>query len=212
MPKVKVYNLNGEVVREEDLASEIFEVEIKPVVVQQVVEAQMANSRQVLAHTKGRSEVRGGGKKPWKQKGTGRARHGSTRSPLWVGGGVTFGPTKERNFTKSLNKKVKKKALAMVLSDKVKHESLILLEELSISEPKTKLLLEILQKLPVKNKKTLIVLDKLNENIVKGSKNLPKIATEPAQSLNVVDLLKYDYLLMPVKAIKKISTCYFQEK
>ena len=204
MPKVKVYNLSGEVVGEEELAPEVFEIEINPVVVQQVVEAQMANSRQVLSHTKGRSEIRGGGKKPWRQKGTGRARHGSIRSPLWVGGGVTFGPTKARNFSKSVNKKVKKKALAMVLTDKVKHENLILLDELTIAEPKTKLLVELLQKLPSKDKKTMIVLDKKNENIIKSAKNLQKILTENYQALNVVDLLKYEYLLLPVKVVNSI--------
>jgi len=208
MPKVKVYNLNGEVVREEELSAEIFDIEIKPTVVQQVVEAQLANSRQVLAHTKGRGEVRGGGIKPWRQKGTGRARHGSIRSPLWVGGGVTFGPTKLRNFTKSVNKKVKQKALCMVLSDIVKHNSLILVEELAISEPKTQQLAALLEKLPVKNKKTLIVLEKKNENIISSSQNLPEVETAPVQSLNVVDLLKAECLLMPVKAVGKIGAHY----
>ncbi len=208
MPKAKVYNLKGEVVKEEELDSEIFGVKVKAEVVQQVVEAQMANSRQVLAHTKGRSEIRGGGKKPWRQKGTGRARHGSIRSPLWTGGGVTFGPTKERNFSKAINKKAKKKALQMVLSDKVSHEHLILVEELTLSEPKTKKLAEALAQLPVKGKGTLIILDKKNENLVRGSQNLTRVTTAPADSLNVVDLLKYEYLLMPVKAIKKIVETY----
>jgi len=211
MPKVKVYNLNGEVVREEELAPQVFDIVIKPVVVQQVVEAQLANSRQVLAHTKGRGEVRGGGKKPWNQKGTGRARHSSIRSPLWVGGGVTFGPTKLRNFSKSINKKMKKKALAMVLTDKVKHDNLVLLEELTIAEPKTKLLVNLLGKLPVKDHKTLIILDKKNDNLIKSSQNLHYVSTEPAQSLNVVDLLNADYLLLTVKAAKKISANYSAE-
>ena len=211
MPKVKVYNLNGEVVREEELAPQVFDIVIKPVVVQQVVEAQLANSRQVLAHTKGRGEVRGGGKKPWNQKGTGRARHTSIRSPLWVGGGVTFGPTKLRNFSKSVNKKMKKKALAMVLTDKVKHDNLVLLEELTIAEPKTKLLVNLLGKLPVKDRKTLIILDKKNDNLIKGSQNLHYVSTEPAQSLNVVDLLNADYLLLTVKAAKKISANYLAD-
>ncbi|KKT96382.1 MAG: 50S ribosomal protein L4 [Parcubacteria group bacterium GW2011_GWC2_45_15] len=211
MPKVKVYNLNGEVVREEELAPQVFDIVIKPVVVQQVVEAQLANSRQVLAHTKGRGEVRGGGKKPWNQKGTGRARHSSIRSPLWVGGGVTFGPTKLRNFSKSINKKMKKKALAMVLTDKVKHDNLVLLEELTIAEPKTKLLVNLLGKLPVKDHKTLTILDKKNDNLIKSSQNLHYVSTEPAQSLNVVDLLNADYLLLTVKAAKKISANYSAE-
>ena len=208
MLKVKVYNLKGEEVKEEQLDSKFFDVEIKPVVVQQVVEAQLANSRQVLAHTKGRSDVEGGGRKPWRQKGTGRARHGSIRSPLWKGGGVTFGPSKVRNFSKSVNKKVKKKAIQMILTDKVKNNKLILVEELNLDAAKTKKLIEVLNKLPVKNNKTLIAMVKKNESIVRSVKNLPKVETLPASSLNAVDLLSYPYLLMPVSAVKKVTEVY----
>jgi len=164
MPKVQVYNLNGEKIREVELSASIFNIEIKPEVVQLVVVAQMANSRESIAHAKGRAEVRGGGRKPWNQKGTGRARHGSSRSPLWVGGGVTFGPTKERNFKKQVNKKVKKKALNMVLTDKVQNNNLILVEDFNIPEAKTKSLVEVLNKLPGKGKKTLLVLDKKDDS------------------------------------------------
>ncbi|MBU1130803.1 50S ribosomal protein L4 [Patescibacteria group bacterium] len=208
MPKVKVYNLKGEEVKEEELDPKFFNIKIKPAVVQQVVEAQLANSRQVLAHTKGRSEVRGGGRKPWKQKGTGRARHGSIRSPLWKGGGVTFGPTKERNFSKAVNKKVKKKAVQMVLADKANNNKLILVEGLQLDAAKTKKLVEILNKLPIKNKKVLIALVKKSDSVIRSAKNLPQVETLPAASLNVVDLLNYPYLLMPVAAIKKVIETY----
>ncbi|PIT90810.1 MAG: 50S ribosomal protein L4 [Candidatus Komeilibacteria bacterium CG10_big_fil_rev_8_21_14_0_10_41_13] len=202
--KIKVYNLSGEVVKEEEFNSGVFEMEIKPELIQQAVEAQLAGSRQVLAHAKGRSEVRGGGRKPWRQKGTGRARHGSTRSPLWTGGGVTFGPTKERNFSKSINKKAKKKALQMVIVDKAKHDHLILIDNLNLPEGKTKLLKESLDKLPVKGKTTLIALDKKNDNIIRAAGNLPKILTEGVSALNVVDLLKHEYLMMPTAGLNKI--------
>ncbi|MDP2586784.1 MAG: 50S ribosomal protein L4 [Candidatus Komeilibacteria bacterium] len=206
--KVKVYNLAGEVLRDEELDAKFFGITPKPEVIQQAVEAQLANARTVLAHAKGRAEVRGGGKKPWKQKGTGRARHGSSRSPIWVGGGVTFGPTKERNFKLDINKKAKKRALQMVLSDKLNNERLILVDELTVEEPKTKKFNAILQKLPLKGKSALVVLDKKNENIVISARNLPKVLTEGVDSLNVVDLLKYEYLLMPVKAVSKIVKHY----
>lgn len=206
--KIKVYNIEGKEVGEEELDSKFFAIKIKPEVVQQVVEAQLANSRQVLAHTKGQSEVRGGGKKPWKQKGTGRARHSSIRSPLWRGGGVTFGPTKERNFSKSINKKVKKQALQMILADKAWHEHLILIDDLKLDAPKTKKLAEIINKLPAKGRSSLIALSKKNEVIVRSAKNLPKVETLPAASLNAVDLLKFEYLIMPVSAIKKVIKTY----
>jgi len=205
MPKVKVYNLNGEVVQELELSEAVFGVKVKPAVVHQVVEAQDSNSRQVIAHAKGRSEVRGGGRKPWRQKGTGRARHGSIRSPLWKGGGVTFGPTKERNFKKEINQKVKTLALRMVLSDKAAYQHLILVEDLILPQSKTKVLMNVLNKLPIKNKSVLIALAKKNEPVILSSRNLPQVATEPLASLNVVDLLKFEYLLTTVEAVNQLA-------
>lgn len=202
--KVKVYNLEGKEISEQELEAKYFGIKVKPELVQQAVEAQLANSRQVLAHTKGRSEVRGGGKKPWKQKGTGRARHGSIRSPLWKGGGITFGPSKERNFSKAINKKAKQKALFMVLADKINHQRLILVEDLNLPEPKTKKFQEILHKLPNKEKSTLVVLDKKNENVIRSSRNLPQVLTEGYQTINIVDLLRYEYLLMSIRSIERI--------
>ncbi|MBT4124261.1 MAG: 50S ribosomal protein L4, partial [Candidatus Pacebacteria bacterium] len=159
-------------------------------------------------HTKGRAEVRGGGKKPWRQKGTGRARHGSIRSPLWIGGGITFGPTKLRNFSVKVNKKVKQKALAMVLSDKVANDKLVLVESYNMPEAKTKVLQTALAKLPTKNRPTLVVTKNAEENIVKASKNLPRVETINFGSLNLVDLMKKEYLVINKELLKKVSEHY----
>ena len=142
--KIKVYNQAAEPVKDLELSANIFNVEASHELLHQAMVAQMANSRQVLAHTKDRSEVSGGGKKPWKQKGTGRARAGSSRSPIWIGGGVTFGPTKDRNFKKKINQKMKQKAIFMVLSDRVKNNALVVLDSLELAEFKTKKFNEIL--------------------------------------------------------------------
>lgn len=218
MNKTKVYNTIGDVVNEIELNPKIFDVKLNMGLVQQVVEAQLANARHILAHTKDRGEVRGGGKKPWKQKGTGRARHGSIRSPLWVGGGIVFGPRKTRNFTKRINKKMKKKALFICLSDKVKNDKLILLNKFKIDKANTGELLNILKKLPVFESKikkstkelakSLIVIPKKEEEILLSSRNLKNIEVIKADSLNVVDILKYKYLIMPLNSIEVIENTY----
>src|SRR5680860_164229 len=136
--KIKVYNQVAEPVKDLELSANIFGVDASQELLHQAMVAQMANSSQVLAHTKDRSEVSGGGKKPWKQKGTGRARAGSSRSPIWIGGGVTFGPTKDRNFSKKMNKKMRQKAVMMALSDKVAQSSLVVIDTLKMKEFKTK--------------------------------------------------------------------------
>ena len=145
--KCDIYSQTGEKVKQVDLNPAIFGLKINEGLVHQAVQAQLANRRQVLAHTKDRSEVHGGGRKPWRQKGTGRARHGSIRSPLWVGGGVTFGPTKIRNFAKKINKKMKRKALFMCLTDRAKDKNLILLDKLEIKHNKTREFIELLKNL-----------------------------------------------------------------
>jgi len=206
--KVKLYDWQGQELGQESLDSALFGVKVKPTLVHQVVTAQQKNAREVIAHTKGRAEVRGGGKKPWQQKGTGRARHGSIRSPLWIGGGITFGPTNMRNFAVRLNKKLKRKVLTMVLSDKVANNKLILVEAYNLSEIKTKLLQETLNKLPVKGKKTLIVTKSVEDKIVKSAQNLPRVNTINYASLNVLDLLKNEYLLMNKELLKKVSEHY----
>src|SRR3989339_1398686 len=134
--KINIYNQKAENVGQMEISNKVLNVEINEGLVHQAMVAQMANERQVLAHTKDRSEVSGGGKKPWRQKGTGRARSGSSRSPIWKGGGVTFGPTKDRNFKKDINRKMKQKALTMVLSGKVKDENFVVLEKFEAGDYK----------------------------------------------------------------------------
>ena len=213
MPNVKIYNQEGKEVGRADLPAEIFDVKINQDLVHQAVIAQVANSRQVLAHTKDRSERRGGGRKPWRQKGTGRARHGSTRSPIWRGGGVTFGPTKERVFAQKINKKMKRKALLMVLSSKVKDKEMILLDKLELVKAKTKKMAEILKnfsKIKPLGSSVLIVLPNSDEKIIKAARNIPKIKTIRADSLNVVDVLSCKYLLMVQEAVEVIGKTYLK--
>ncbi len=209
MPKEIVYNQEGKEVEKVELPAEVFGLEMNKELVCQALNAQRANARKVIAHTKDRSETRGGGRKPWRQKGTGRARHGSIRSPIWRGGGITFGPTKEKVFTQKINKKMKRKALFMALSSKVEDKESILLDKLELAEAKTKKMAEILNKLKTKLKKdldkgVLIVLPAANTKIVKATRNIPKVKSIRADSLNVYDILSYRYLLMPKKSIEVI--------
>lgn len=209
MPSVNVYNIESKKVGTATLCSEIFDVKMNADLVHQVVVAQMANKRQVMAHVKDRSEIRGGGRKPWRQKGTGRARHGSIRSPIWRSGGVTFGPTKERVFKKKVNKKMKQKALFMVLTSKVKDDELILLDKLEMKKPKTKLMAQILEiLLKKKQKSVLVITPKKDENIIRANKNIPYSKILRADSLNILDLLSFKYLIMPKEAIKVIEETY----
>src|SRR3989338_7773386 len=165
MTKFPVYNVNGEKVSDVELNPDIFGVAIKPQLVQHAIVIQQANARQVLAHTKNRGEVAGGGRKPWRQKGTGRARHGSTRSPIWIGGGVTFGPRNERNFEKKINKKMKRKALLMALSTKVADSQLVIFDDLKMKEAKTKTMANAITKVSKLLKpKSLFVLNPENKN------------------------------------------------
>jgi len=209
--KYPVYNSSGEQIKDIELSSRIFGVKPKVDVIHQVVIAQEANSRQVLAHTKTRAEVRGGGKKPWKQKGTGRARHGSTRSPIWVGGGVTFGPRKDRNFAQKVNKKQKQLALAMCLSDKAKNKSIVILDNLANASSKTKDLDLWLKGLKGKiaglkdSKKFLLVMDAPDARFVKSAANLSGVNTISALSLNCIDILHADSIISSAKAVEAIE-------
>ena len=207
MIKVPVYNKEGKAVGEMKLEPRIFDIDINPEVVQQAVRTQLANKRKPIAHAKGRSEVRGGGRKPWRQKGTGRARHGSIRSPLWKGGGVTFGPSKDNNFGLKMNKKAKRKALLMCLTDKVQNKKFIVVEELKLSGIKTKDIAQLLSKLPVE-KKILTVLSKVDQIVIKSARNIPKVTTINADSLNVVALLKHEYVVIPKAGVEVISKTY----
>ncbi len=173
----------------------------------EAVVAQQAMARVKYAHVKTRGEVRGGGKKPWAQKHTGQARHGSIRSPLWRKGGVVFGPTPEKTYGKRISVKKRRLALFMALSSKLRDKELFIVDDLKIPEAKTKLMVEILKKLGLA-KKTLISLPEKDKNIYLASRNIPKAKTILTNSLNVVDLLSYKYLLMPQKAIKVIEKTF----
>lgn len=209
MIKLKVYNQLGKPDGEESLSAAIFNQKIKPVLVQQAVVTQMANQRLPLAHVKTKAEVRGGGRKPWQQKGTGRARAGSIRSPLWRGGGKIFGPRKERNFSLKMNKKARRKALFMSLSDKAKNKKIVLLDSLELPKAKTRELLKVLAKLPVK-KTMLLILPVVNQNIVRAAHNLPYVKVTYAHSLNLIDILDHEYLVLPRESLKVIEKTYLK--
>jgi len=208
--KYTVYNQQGKKISETLLLKEIFEVKINPDLVHQVAVSQIANRRRVIAHTKTRAEVRGGGRKPWPQKGTGRARASSIRSPIWRGGGITFGPTKARVFKKKIPKKMRRKALFMVLSAKAKENLLILLDKLKLEKAKTKLMTEILKKLSCKEKSCLIALPQIDKTTILAARNIPKVETIQAKDLNVLDLLSFKYLLIPKEAIKVIRETFLK--
>ncbi len=216
--KVKVYNQKGETVGEQNLPERIFAVKANAGLIHQAVVTQEANQRQVLAHTKGRAEVRGGGKKPWRQKGTGRARAGSSRSPIWIGGGVTFGPTSDRNFSKKLNKKMKQQAMLMALSSKVAGENFALVDKLEIAEYKTKVMNEIIAGIENKvfkqskkkssKRSVLVVLPKKDETTFVSGRNLAGIEVINLDNINVVDLLRYKNLILTVEGAKKLEKIY----
>lgn len=194
MAKVGVYNLNGEKTKDININDEVFGIKPKKDLIHQIYVALRANVRQPWAHTKDRSDVRGGGKKPWKQKGTGRARHGSIRSPLWSGGGVTFGPLSERNYKQKINKKMNAKAVKMCLSDKVASDKMFVLESTDF-QGKTKNIDILCNALPTKGKTTLFVTDKNDDALLLAVRNIKKFDIVRAQDLNVVDLLDHTYVL-----------------
>jgi len=214
---VNTYNQNGEKVGQTLLPKEIFEIPVNPDLIHQVAVSQMANRRKTIAHTKTRAEVSGGGRKPWRQKGTGRARHGSIRSPIWRHGGVAFGPRKEKIFKKEIPQKMKRKALFMVLSAKTKENFLILLDALKVEKIKTKLMVEIIKNLKLKIKNfvegsVLIVLPQMDKNLILASRNIPGVKTIQAKDLNVLDLLSFKYLLIPKESIKVIKETFQSKK
>ncbi len=203
-----LYNAQGEAIGTVQLDPKLFGVPVKESVVQRAVLAQAANSKVAVAHTQTRGEVRGGGKKPWRQKGTGRARHGSIRSPLWVGGGVTFGPRPNRNFSMRINKKEQRKALLMSLSSKAQDSKVIVFEDLSLPEIKTKLIATLFRKLPNAKKSTLLIQNKPDATLYKSARNIDRVTTILANSLNVVDVLRHEYLVMPQSSLEVMKTTY----
>ena len=206
---VDVLTLDGKKKETYDLPDYIFDVEVNKDLVHQALRAIMLGKITPVAHTKDRSERSGGGRKPWRQKGTGRARAGSSRSPIWRKGGITFGPRNERNYAVSINKKMKRKALFMVLSDAVKKDAFILVDDIALAEPKTKLAKSVLANVVASaDAKTLVVLPAKNETVEKAMKNLPNVKVLLADSLNIEDVLKYDTIMTSVPSIEVIKATY----
>ncbi len=206
MPKVAVYDMQGTQVGELDLNDNVFGIEPNEVAVQQFVKMQLANKRVGNASTKTRAEVRGGGKKPWKQKGTGRARVGSTRNPVWRGGGIAFGP-KPRDYSYKLPRKVRRLALKSALSSKVLDSSIIIIDALTFEEPKTKLMIETLDLLQAAPK-TLVVTADNDINVQKSARNIPGVKSLKADYINVFDILKYETLLMTRDAVARVEEVF----
>jgi large subunit ribosomal protein L4 len=206
MPKVALFNIQGEQVGEVELSDKVFGTEVRPDVMHRVVANYLANQRLGTASTLTRAEVAGGGRKPWRQKGTGRARHGSIRSPLWRKGGIVFGP-KPRSFKYTLPKKFRKLALRSALSAKVEDNELILLESLMVEAPKTKEIVNILNNLKA-NAKALIVLAAKDENVEKSARNIPGVKTVNVNTLNVFDILNHDNLIMTKEAAQRVEEVY----
>lgn|SRR5690625_1476535 len=207
VPEVKLFNQDGTEAGSIELADAVFGIEPNEHVVHQVVVMQRAAKRQGTHAAKDRSAVRGGGRKPWRQKGTGRARHGSIRSPQWVGGGVVFGPTPERNYKQRLPKKVRRLALQSALSSKVQNENIIVLNELTFDKPKTKEMVNVLEGVNA-NDKTLIVTENKEDNIVLSANNLQNVKVITVNEINVLDLLTYDTLIMTKEAAEKAGEVY----
>ena len=203
--KATVYNLSGKEAGSMELPEAIFNVAVKPEVVHEVFVAQMNNQREPWADTKNRGEVSGGGKKPWAQKGTGRARHGSIRSPIWKGGGVTFGPLSIRSYKTKINKKTRRLATKMCLSDKAQSGALIIVENFNFTEPKTKIMAAALKALPTKLKSFLVVSASADAGLMKVSRNIPRVTTQVATDLSVMDLLNTQALIMTKEAVEKLA-------
>lgn len=208
--KYPLYDQKGKETGTTLLPKEIFDIKINPDLVHQVVVSQMANRRRVIAHTKDRSEVRGGGRKPWRQKGTGRARHGSRRSPIWRGGGITFGPTKDRVFKKKINKKMRRKALFMVLSAKAKEKLIVVLDDLKLEAPKTKEMAKILNKIITPKSSALIALTKKDEKVLRAGRNIARTQIMEARNLNPLDMVSFKYLILSTETIKTIKDTFLK--
>lgn len=202
--KMSVYDKNGKKTGNKELDSKIFTNKVNHALLHEIICSILSNKRQGTAKVKTRAEVRGGGRKPWRQKGTGRARAGSIRSPLWKGGGITFGPTGEENYKRKINAKKKKAALKSALSAKAKEDKIIVIKDFKLKEAKTKELQEFLDKLSLEGK-LLIVLPGKDEKIMKASRNIPGILTVEARNLNALVVLDYDFILFFNEADKEIK-------
>ncbi len=207
MPNVSVYNETGSQVGSLALSDALFAVKPDQAIIHEAMVAQRANARRAIANTKTRGEVRGGGKKPWKQKGTGRARQGSIRSPQWVGGGITFGPTSERNFSVKINKKLKRKALFMALSDKVQNQKLMVLESMAITSAKTKYAASVIAKLPI-DRNVLLVVPGASAVLMRMVRNLQNVKLVSANSVNLIDVLTYRSVVFFKDAVPAFEGLY----
>lgn len=206
MPKIDVYDIKGKKVSDVELADSIFGIEPNEIIVHSVLVNYLANQRQGTQSTKTRSEVRGGGKKPWRQKGTGRARQGSIRAPQWIKGGIALGP-KPRSYKYRVNKKEKQLAIKSILSSKVLENELTVVDKLELKEFKTKTMVTVLADLKVEGK-ALIVLPENNKEVQYSSRNIEGVKTIVANNINVFDLLKYNKLILPLETVKKIEEVY----
>ncbi len=211
--EVEVYNQQGKSVGSMELPA-VLATPWNADLVYQVVTSQQANRRQVVAHAKGRSEVRGGGRKPWRQKGTGRARHGSIRSPIWKGGGVTHGPTKERSFKKKINKKMAARALAAVLAAKVRDREVLMVDDLILAQPKTKEATSVLknfsrikafQDLASKPRRALFLLSGPDQNLKRAFRNVPAVEMAEARNVTALDVINRKYIVMPKASIDVLA-------
>ena len=205
MATVSVLNTDGKEVEKLELSDKIFGVEINEAIVHKAVVTTLANRRQGTQSALTRSEVSGGGRKPWRQKGTGHARQGSIRAPQWTGGGVVFAP-KPRDYSKKINKKEGRLALFSALTAKVNENKLIIVDDLSMDAPKTKEFAKILEN--IKASKALVVLEGENKNVVLSANNIPSVKTEARNAINVYDILKYDSLVMTKDAVKALEEVY----
>ena len=206
MPKVDVYDLKGKKVSDIELADSVFGIEPNENIVHSVLVNYLANQRQGTQSTKTRAEVSGGGKKPWRQKGTGRARQGSTRSPQWIKGGIALGP-KPRSYRYTVNKKERRLAIKSILSSKVLEKELTVVDKLEVKEIKTKTMVKALTDLKVEGK-TLIVLPENNKNVYMSARNIEGVKAITANNINVFDLLKYTNLILSVDTVKKLEEVY----
>lgn len=205
MPKVNLYNLEGKSVGEVELNEKIFEFPVNEAVMHQVIRALLANKRQGTQSAKTRAEVSGGGKKPWRQKGTGQARQGSTRSPQWFHGGIVFAP-KPRSYRMSIPKSMKVVAMKSALSSKVKESNMMVLEDINMEAPKTKVIANMLKNMGVK--KALIVTGESNQTAYRSARNIEGVAMVPSNNINVYDIVKYETLILTQDAVKKLEEVY----
>ncbi|MBE3102118.1 MAG: 50S ribosomal protein L4 [Firmicutes bacterium] len=206
MPKVALYNMDGASVGEFTLKDEVFGIEVNQYVLHQVVKMQLANKRQGTQSTLTRAEVRGGGIKPWRQKGTGRARAGSSRSPIWTKGGVVFAP-KPRDYSYTLPRKIKRLAMKSALSSKVLDQNIIVMESLALPQAKTKEMVKVLKNLKAENKVLLVIPGK-NEVVERAVRNIPGVKLAFVNTLNVLDILNYDHFIITQDAARLVEEVY----